>query len=71
MGTGDFGGKIKAIADYDELKQENISLKADVQLLRSQLKSVIETLGTFQIFAHDQFKKLETEIQTLKKTQIV
>lgn len=65
--TGTFGGNINTAADVEDLKLENKKLKADLKLSRDQLKSVIGTLGTFQIFVHDKFNKLDMEIRDLKK----
>lgn len=64
--TGTFGGNIGNAADMEDLKLENKNLKSDLKQLRDQLKSVIGTLGTFQIFVHDKFNKLDTEIRDLK-----
>ena len=65
--TGTFGGNIGTAVDVEDLKQENKKLKADLKLSRDQLKSVIGTLGTFQIFVHEKFNKLDSEIRDLKR----
>lgn len=66
IGTGTFG-KIGAISEVEDLKSENKSLRQDLRQLRDQLKSVIGTLGTFQIFVNDKFNKLDLEVRELKR----
>lgn len=68
IGTGTFG-KLAHITDTqaDDLHRENIALKQELRQLKDQLKSVIGTLGNFQIKVHDKFNKLDLEMQDLRK----